>query len=241
MTTTRADWFRPPSWVTGHISAEDAQFLIDFVRDEQPSLVVELGIASGASSAALLYALDRLDGARMLVSADTQTTCYFNRQRKVGAAVAEMYPHYRATWRCSTADARRVRALLPASRIDFAFIDADHSHPMPLFDVLHLAPWMKPEGWIALHDVALPELYPQYQSHGPLWLFRAWPGTKLDGSATGAPNIGAIRLPRDLTDLIPMANMLLDAREWEYVPSTSEIDLPILFGTVQSRASTRLR
>jgi len=216
--------YRPPTWVTGGLSAGDAEFLFDLVTQREPAHVLELGVAAGTSSAALLFALDQLPPPRRLYSVDVRATCYFDPSKALGAAVDEMYPTYATRWiRDFDADARKVGLTMPLASVDFAFIDANHHHPFPLLDVLHLAPVMRPGAWIALHDIELPRLYPQFQSHGPMWLFEVWPGEKLRGTGD-AENIGAVQMPADLETLVPMACALLE-RKWEGQPAGLEYSI----------------
>lgn len=234
--------FRPPAWVTGGISAADAAFLAALVAALDPTIVLEIGVAAGTSSAALLYALDHLPGVihRVLYSVDIRATCYFNAQYATGAAVAAMYPDHRHGWVLQTgAEARHVHHNLLPGSIDLLFIDGNHGHPWPLLDVLHLAPLARGEAWIALHDLVLPRLYPQYQTFGPAWLFAAWPGEKRAGIGE-AENIGAVRLPADLRELVPVALALLERHVWEAQPAAADVELPPIFAPVTAALRRRL-
>jgi len=234
--------FHPPAWVTGGISTADAEFLADLVAWTEPELVVEIGVAAGTSSAALLYALDQLPGARRaLHSVDVRGTCYFNAQYATGAACREMYPERRSLWILDTnADARRLAARFQPGAFDLIFVDGNHSHPWPLLDVLHLAPAAQPAAWIALHDLALPRLYPQFQTYGPAWLFAAWPGEKIAGTGE-AENIGIVRLPADLRELCPMALELLERHAWETQPTAWDVELAAVFAPVAEALRPRRR
>lgn len=230
---------RRPAWVQGGISGGDSEFLLELVNGTNPNTVLELGVASGASSAALLFALDRLGGDRTLLSCDVRETCYFDSARATGSAVDEMYTNRRTSWMLDTnTDARRISQALPSGSVDLTFIDANHSHPWPLLDLLHLTRTARPGSWIALHDIELPTFHPKYQVHGPQWLFEAWPFNKVHGVA-GSVNIGAVQLPSDLRDLVPMALELLE-RPWEHTPTTWHVDLPEVFSEVTRALKPRL-
>jgi len=231
---------RRPAWVQGGISGGDAEFLLELVSGVSPRTILELGVASGASSAALLFALDRLpEGGRTLFSCDVRGTCYFDADRPTGSAVDEMYPQFRTPWLLDTnSDARRIGEALPAGSIDLTFIDANHCHPWPLLDLLHITRLARPGSWVALHDIELPRLHPQYQVHGPQWLFEAWPFNKVHGVG-GSMNIGAVQLPANLRDLVPMSLALLE-RPWEHSPTTWHVDLPEVFSEVSKALAPRL-
>lgn len=233
--------YRPPSWATGYVSGEDAAFLLHMVSALQPSTVVELGVASGASSAALLFALDQLpDGpARRLYSCDVRTTCYFNEAYETGQACREMYPAPRTAWhRAFPADARTLAAQLPPGGADLTFIDANHAHPWPLLDLLHVTAFARPGSWVILHDVDLPVQHPEHQVFGPRWLFQAWPFNKVKGVGRWT-SIAAVQLPPDLSRLTPVALTLLE-RRWEQAPSPDHAALGPPFEAVREALETRL-
>jgi hypothetical protein len=150
-----------------------------------------------------------------------------------------MYPDHRAGWTLDTnTDARRLSQSVRPGTFDFVFIDANHSHPWPLLDLLHLVVAAKPGTWFALHDIELPVLHPQFQVHGPKWLFEAWPFNKIHGIGPSV-NIGAVQLPADLSALVPMALALL-RRPWEHSPTAWHVALPDVFGDVTAALRPKL-
>ena len=234
--------YSPPEWAKGFISRNDAEFLYQLISTLQPRTVVELGVASGASSAAILCGLDQLPeiaGGRVLYSCDVRSTCYFDPAFATGQACAEMYPNARTRWRTEfDADARRLARVLPRSSVDLTFIDANHAHPWPLLDLLHVTAVARPHSWVVLHDVDLPIHYPEYQVYGPRWLFEAWPFNKIKGVGRWV-SIAAVQLPEDPTALIPVAQRLL-ARPWEHSPELGCIDLPRPLAPIQALLANRL-
>lgn len=251
---TLADRYAPPAWVTGCVSFGDAWFLAEMVRCLRPERVVEVGVASGASSAVLLTALHYVwsgqGGAEQslvdehrrprLESFDLMSGCYFDESRPVGSAVPEMCPdldHERG-WRLTTGvTAAEAGRALAGADLPLAFIDADHRHPWPAADVLALRPALRRGAWIVLHDVNLPELARRceerdgvkvnWSTPGVQMLFDAWPFEKIAGVGPSF-NIGAIRLPvdrpLDLRDLDPVLDV-----PWETEPGPDvreELDRP---------------
>jgi predicted O-methyltransferase YrrM len=233
--------YQPPAWATGYVSSTDAEFLVDMVAAHQPRTVVELGVAAGASSAALLYALDQLSDpeARRLYSCDVRPTCYFNEAYETGQACREMYPEPRARWHREFAmDAPGLRRLLAAASVDLTFVDANHSHPWPLLDLLHVTAFAKPGSWVVLHDVDLPIQHPEHQVFGPRWLFHAWPFNKVKGVGRWV-SIAAVQLPDDPALLVPVALSLM-AKPWEQAPSPRQAELPSVFATVRAALEAQL-
>jgi glycosyltransferase involved in cell wall biosynthesis/predicted O-methyltransferase YrrM len=233
--------YQPPAWATGYVSGADAAFLQEMIAAHAPRTIVEIGVASGASSAAILHALDRLPDPeqRILISCDVRPTCYFNEAYRTGQACGEMYPSPRARWRREfEMDARRLMQSLPEASVDLTFIDANHSHPWPLLDLLHVTAIAKPGSWIVLHDVDLPLQYPQYQVYGPRWLFQAWPFNKVKGVGQWT-SIAAVQMPDAPSLLEPMARALL-ARPWEQAPTPWHVGLPPAFDRIQAELEARL-
>jgi predicted O-methyltransferase YrrM len=235
---------RRPSWLTGSISGGDCQFLFHIIQALAPARVLELGVASGCSTAGLLCALDQLPavaGGRKLSSFDVLPHCYFDKQYATGAAAPIMYPNPRTDWSLDTnaMDARAIaRAFAPGS-FDFAFIDANHCHPWPLLDVLHLTTVLKPRSWIVLHDIELPNIHPQYPERGALLLFKHWPLAKIHGVGDSR-NIGAVQLPADPAALTPMAKALLEyATQWPV--HEAFMALPPAFAEIEQLLRGRLK
>lgn len=218
--------YHPPSWVTGGLSTGDAEFLYDLVREVDARAVVEIGVAAGTSSAAILFALDTLpavDGGRILYSLDVLPYCYFDAARSVGSAVHEMYPTHRARWTRG-----QPRPISRGVTFDLAFVDADHRHPWPLLDVLHLAPALRREAWVGLHDIRLSTIDPRGGGHGAEWVFDRWPFEKRCGVGD-AFNVGAIRLPADLAKVVPVAAELIEGALWETSPPAEALTLDPVF------------
>lgn len=233
--------YRPPAWAQGHISTDDALFLAEMIAALQPVRVVELGVASGASSAAILHALDALPDPdrRVLYSCDVRPTCYFDDARATGQACVEMYPGPRAQWqREFHTDARRLGTMLPAASVDLTFIDANHAHPWPLLDLLHATRFAKPGSWVVLHDIDLPIHHPAYQIFGPRWLYESWPLDRIKGTGPWT-SIGAVQLPDDPSRLVHTALELIE-QPWEQAPDAATARLPEAFSAVQAAMEPRL-
>jgi O-antigen biosynthesis protein len=221
------DSFTPPSWAQGAIEPYDALFLYELIGCAHPSRVLEIGTASGVSSAVILRALADAGGegpGPRLLTFDISPHCYFDPSRPVGSAVQEMVPSLMGDMKVfagkTAFDAAQMLAHEP---VPFAFIDGDHRHPFPTLDLLSVLPAVKPGGWIVLHDIDLPKFARLHEErtgtkvdwyqHGARHLFELWPFEKIEGKG-GAYNIGALRLPDNrivtVEDLMPVLD-----RTWE--------------------------
>jgi predicted O-methyltransferase YrrM len=210
--------FARPDWIAGAINPDDVAFLGGLVARHRPETAIEIGVASGYSSAVLLRALRALDppnvvSPRRLVSFDVQPNCYFDRTRAVGAAVAELVPELVPMWQLAIGrGAIDVRRVLGPRLAQFAFIDGSHDHPWPALDMLAILPGLEPGSWVALHDT-IPrrrDTGPGFAvGRGPLWLFEGWRGAKeLSGLSA------AIQIPKDRNAAATWVLSIL-ARPWE--------------------------
>ena len=230
-----AQRFHMPEWVTGSIAMGEAMFLFDMVLALRPERVIEIGVASGCSTAAMLIGLQEAgiparhpDGGAVLHAFDTLDHCYFAPEKTLAAAALEMVPDLRDALSLHTpATAGDAAERFAGHKLPLVFIDANHRHPHPTADVLTLAPIVKPGGWFILHDIALPEVARRYEAttgekvtwnaKGAQVLFENWPFEKLRGGH-GCANIGAIRMPEDHDLTADHLAEIIDI-EWEVTPS----------------------
>ncbi len=222
-----AERYDPPLWAAGCISMHDAMFLYDLVRGVRPRKVVEVGVASGASTVLLLNAVADagLGGGGAVQSFEIHPWCYFDRSKRVGCLVGEQAPELAELWELHVpATAREAGKMFRKEKISFAFIDADHRHPAPTADLLWLLPSLAPGAWVALHDIDLPNVALAHEKRtgekvnwhdrGAKELFDGWPFEKIRGGTIGehcgGTNIGAICVPegvraKDLKHIVEKA------------------------------------
>jgi hypothetical protein len=199
------------------ITEGDARFLHDLILDVHPSVAIELGVASGCSSAVILEAMRQCPNATKgvrLHAFDITERCYFDSSHPTGDAVAELTPWNVPHYRFTVGDVLVARERLAGQNVPFAFIDANHLHPWATVDLLGLLPALAPSAWVALHDVRLPFVPGRMDTrgHGARHLFETWPGEKRQGGTDD--NIGAIRLPDNLDDTRAIAQASL-RQPWE--------------------------
>lgn len=149
---------RPLEVFGGPITAGDGWFIAAFVASVRPSTIIEVGVASGYSSAFLLTLGDRFrlfsPGRPFLHSYDIAKT---NAQgREVGDLVSRYFGGYLQHWKLNTG---KTTAGLPSGEFrDIAagstgpvliFIDGGHTNPWPSIDLAYAASEL-PKGSIAL-------------------------------------------------------------------------------------------
>jgi len=205
--------YQVPNWSVGYTVQSDGAFLWDLVEGIRPQTIVEIGTASGVSTALLVGAIVEFCSPEAKVySYDVSTRCYFDPNRPIAAALGEMAPDLLDNVRIFTpADAVDAASQFKVSEVDFAFIDGDHSHPSPTLDLLSLLYSLKAGAWVALHDIELSQLRSASGERewqhvtGAEKLFHSWPYEKIQpaGSCPEQRNIGAIRMPDNLADVVP--------------------------------------
>jgi predicted O-methyltransferase YrrM len=203
----------------GGIGSRDYFFLTCMVSILAPRRVIEIGTLTGFSTAIIAAAMHHQhpDHAGITVdTVDSQTHCIIDESRPIGFEIPDLVSDLVSTIRIHTGrESDVVREIATRGEFGLAFIDADHRHPWPLLDLLRLAPYVQPSGWIVLHDIQLGTCGKaeraagkQQQANTPYgaeWLFEQWPFRKIRSF-----HIGAVELPRDTSALIPFALDLMN-------------------------------
>jgi hypothetical protein len=202
----------------GTIGTSDYFFLTALVSILAPQRVLEIGTLTGFSAAIIAAALRRRHGSdspNWVDTIDRFSKCLIDETRPTGFEIAESFPELASMIRLHTPhNSTVVRELAKRDELEIVFIDADHRHPLPLLDLLRLAPYVRSRGWIALHDIQLGtrgrkaieagQTLRWGAAYGAEWLFDSWPFAKISGG-----NIGAVQLPEDKSALIPFALRLM--------------------------------
>ena len=220
-----------PGWVVGTISHHDARFLFGRALRARADVLIEVGTASGLSTAFLCHAAQRASlageiGSDFQVhSYDVDTQFYADRSRQVGDGAREMLDAEllaQITFH-APATAATVRDQHDADSIGFAFIDASHQHPWPALDLLAMLVCLRPGGEVLLHDINLPRVTPETPTLGAQLLFD---GLDIEKEADGGgpiPNIGSVKVPEDKNGLREQLLALIDPHEWEAEPRPDQL------------------
>jgi predicted O-methyltransferase YrrM len=221
-----------PSWVTGSLSFQDAQFLFRAVTHARADRVIELGTASGFSTGLLCHALHlnhqsgNIGSGFEIVSYDWSPNFYADPARRVGDAAREQLPAAllkHITFR-HPAVALNVARDYPADSIGFMFIDANHRHPWPALDLFAVLDALRPGATVLLHDINLPLMHPEFQDWGVKYLFDELETKKDVPQDGGLPNIGRIVIPEDKTGLRAQLLDIIFGHEWQDDPRQYRAD-----------------
>lgn len=212
---------RRPSWVGGQISELDSIFLAGLACHAGARKIVEIGVASGWSSAVLLQATASGRSGAEVYGIDLAPKFYLNGEIDTGQAVKEVVPELASQYRLLTG-ALAFERMAEIGAIDFAFIDGHHYHPWAMLDLLSLLPFIERGRWVALHDLNLCTFERhKHTNRGPYYLFYLWPDQKLHSTQVPAM-IGAINIDRKPSDYLPLILEML------YTPWELSIDRAIL-------------
>jgi len=212
-----------PQWVTGSLSHSDTRFLFKTALKDDASVAVEIGTASGFSTAVLCHALNFASQAGAIsadfqvISYDISPTFYADRSKRVGDAAREqLLPELmkHVTFR-HPAFALNLRQHHGNDAIKFLFIDANHKHPWPALDLLAALDCLSPGAVVVLHDINLPIEHPEIQIWGAKYLFDDLKVEKEVPQACEVPNIGSIKIPEDKEQFRAQLLQILFAHEWE--------------------------
>lgn len=174
-----------PDWVERQINRREAFALASEIARTGAASAIEIGVASGFSSAIIFAALAKVSPLPRLLAFDRSRQFYADRSRATGSAFSEIHGQQEGYRLITGVDSGMVASLPQA---DFCFIDANHRNPWPALDLLSLGRFVRPGGTIALHDVAVKANSSGRPTLGAGVLFESWHGEKRLGEKT--PNLG---------------------------------------------------
>jgi predicted O-methyltransferase YrrM len=204
---------------SGAIGMSDLLFLHAFVNVLAPDRVVEIGTLSGFSATVIADAVAEHQPPEsesvVVDTIDLAERCFTDQTKPVGFEIPQLVPRLSSRIRVHAGkDARYVEQIAREGELQLVFIDADHQHPRPTLDLLRVSRFVSPRGWVVVHDIELGSLGERMRAagnalehgapSGAQWLFEAWPFEKISGG-----NIGALRLPSRVKDLVPFALAML--------------------------------
>ena len=216
------------------MSEWESSFIFTLLLKYKPKKIVEVGVASGGSSAVILSAIQNITGAH-LYSIDKTRQVYVRHDKPVGYIVSEQFPELMKKWtlytKVITADV--IESI--GKGIDCVLLDTTHTTPGELLDFLEVLPFLKSEALVIIHDICLQFTnYGSTKSSGQkrhkLMLATTLLYSNLRGLKLTPPpsptrtywNIGAVRLEKNQKRyyydyFFPLAF------NWEYLPAQEDL------------------
>lgn len=212
-----------PEWIRGAISHYDARYLFRRALEAGTATAIEIGTASGLSTAFLAHALriaheaGTIDADYVVLSYDIAKQFYADQTKPVGEATREMidsdligHVDFR-----NPAVATDVAKEHGEDSLSFVFIDANHRHPWPALDMLALLPSLRSGAEVVLHDVDLPAVATGTGEAGAKHLFDDLQAEKLLDSDGDPPNIGSVIIPTDKESLRTQLLAIAARHDWQ--------------------------
>lgn len=136
----------------GAIDGHDLCFIDSLLAEAPPRVLVEIGCASGLSTALLAMMVDQI-GPASLTSFDLGKKFYVDPTKPVGYLLSEAPALSNVKTEVVTGRAcLAVPERFSPQSVDFCFIDASHRHPWPLIDTLVMLPFLKAGSYMVHHD-----------------------------------------------------------------------------------------
>ena len=194
----------------GQITAGDGWFIGAWMAAIRPQAMIEVGVASGFSSALILSFAERLDllgnnGTAFLHSFDLMEV--HANGGVTGDLLRRYFPHFEKHWNLTTKTTTAQMsfdALREMPLRTMAFLDGGHNHPWPTIDLAYLRRAVPQCEWALMQDTAMMERWIAdaviYQVpvpkpvRGVQLALNHWPGDKLVGTGP-CYNMAAVRVP----------------------------------------------
>ena len=201
-----------PGLFDGPITAGDGLVIAAFMAAIRPASMIEIGTASGFSSAFTLETARAFgltdEGKRFLYSIDIAASR--DTGDRTGQLLAQHYPELLSLWKlhapATSLDILRKSLSLPIKGPAIAFIDGGHTHPWPVADIIAMTRMLPRGSWVLLQDVQIMERWIAdcilYGAPSPAPVRGAqlavslWPGTKWIGQNM-CYNMAALKLDAD--------------------------------------------
>jgi len=135
----------------------DTQAHLQFLRESARGNVLEIGVHTGISTAALLLGVEEKGGHVWSVDISGQSRYVWHG-----------HPQWTFLHSDSGAVMGRLGALLPTV-FDLVYIDGGHSYEQVISDLANFSPLVRPGGLILVHDVLFAEFFPGVQRAFDEW------------------------------------------------------------------------
>lgn len=214
------------------MSEEESAFLCGLLEWKRPKKILEIGVASGGTTAIIMKCMEKVDKEYILNSIDKSKKCYRGRTELPTGYLCE-----KANDLISFTGKKNMflGGILPdylneiGDEIDFVVLDTVHSLPGEILDFLVLLPKLQKDAVIVLHDISLNQRKQEYRfSDATNVLLHSVCGEKIlnfftyGTGGSSYPNIGAFQLTTCTWPNIIDVFMALTIR-WRYFPDAVEI------------------
>ena len=208
------------------LSTIDMRFINGMIRKYKPKKILEVGVASGGSSAIILNAIQNIENSH-LYSIDKLINAFNEKNKEVGWIVKEKFRNLMNKWTLYTGGITSNFIEKIGGDIDFVFIDTVHYAPGEWLDILQILPFLKKKNAIVmLHDIRYQFMVKKVFYSSNDHLFTYLKGEKIMPKIPEViPNIGAVFLDNDQEKryfdyffaLISTWNYIPEIEEWNFI------------------------
>ncbi len=208
------------------LTITDMKFINGMIRKYKPKKILEVGVASGGSSAIILNAIQNIENSH-LYSIDKLTNAYLNEEKETGWIVKEKFSNLMNKWTLYTGGITSNFIEKIGGDIDFVFLDTVHYAPGEWLDILQILPFLKKKNAILmLHDIRYHFYVKKFFHSSNDHLFTYLKGEKIMPKIPEViPNIGAVFLDNDQEKryfdyffaLISTWNYIPEIEEWNFI------------------------
>ena len=173
----------------------DMRFINGMIRKYKPKKILEVGVASGGSSAIILNAIQNIENSH-LYSIDKLINAFKKKNKETGWIVKEKFRNLLNKWTLYTGGITANFIEKIGGDIDFVFIDTVHYAPGEWLDILQILPFLKKKNAIVmLHDIRYQFEVKKFFYSSNDHLFTYLKGEKIIPKVPEViPNIGAVFL-----------------------------------------------
>ena len=208
------------------LSTIDMKFINGMIRKYKPKKILEVGVASGGSSAIILNAIQNIENSH-LYSIDKLNVAYNMRNKETGWIVKEKFSNLMNKWTLYTGGIASNFIEKIGGDIDFVFLDTLHRAPGEWLDIIQIMPFLKKTNAIVMiHDLKY-HIYKKgvfYSSNDHLFTYLK--GEKIMPKVPEViANIGAVLLDNDqekhyfdyFFTLISTWESIPNIEEWNFI------------------------
>ena len=200
----------------------DMRFINGMIRKYKPKKILEVGVASGDSSAIILNAIQDIENSH-LYSIDKLINAFNKKNKVIGWIVKERFRNLMNKWTLYTGGITANFIEKIEGDIDFVFIDTVHFAPGEWLDILQILPFLKKKNAIVmLHDIRFQFMVKEvfYSSNDHLFTYLR--GEKIMPKVPYViPNIGAVLLD-DNQEKNYFDYFFALTSTWSYIPDIKE-------------------
>ena len=205
------------------LSSIDKKFINGMIRKYKPKKILEVGVASGGSSAIILNAIQNIENSH-LYSIDKLINAYNRRDKETGWIVKEKFSNLMKKWTLYTGGITSNFIEKIGGDIDLVFLDTVHEAPGEWLDIIQIMPFLKKTNSIViLHDIRFQFAKSKivvYSTNDHLFTYLK--GEKIIPKVPYViPNIGAVLLDSDQEKHYFDFFFALTST-WQYIPDIKE-------------------